>query len=118
MTCETTKNTFEEMLIAPRYRITPAQPRGPISFVSGRITQVDSLSSLAFFYYRGYPYARQAVTPFHKGEMIMAKAKAKAPASEKREYKTPESAAKQKAQWEKKGYKVTRKGNFLYLKKG
>ncbi len=48
----------------------------------------------------------------------MAKAKAQAPASEKREYKTAESAAKQKAQWEKKGYKVTRKGNILYLKKG
>ena len=51
--------------------------------------------------------------------MIMAKAKAKAKAatSEKREYKTPESAAKQKAGWEKKGYKVTRRGNVLYLKK-
>ena len=48
----------------------------------------------------------------------MAKAKAKAPVSEKREYKTPESAAKQKAQWEEKGYKVTRKGSTLYLKKG
>jgi hypothetical protein len=53
----------------------------------------------------------------------VAKAKAKAPAtkaptSEKREYKTPESAAKQKVQWEDKGYKVTRKGCTLYLKKG
>ena len=48
----------------------------------------------------------------------MVEVKAKAPASEKREYKTPEAAAKQKAQWEKKGYKVTRKGNILYLKKG
>jgi hypothetical protein len=50
----------------------------------------------------------------------MAKAVAKAkskPTSEKREYKTPEAAAKQKAQWEAKGYKVTRKGNTLYLKK-
>ena len=46
-----------------------------------------------------------------------AKPKAKAPASEKREYKTPESAAKQKAQWEKRGYKVSRKGNVLYIKK-
>ena len=45
-------------------------------------------------------------------------AKAKAIASEKREYKTPESAAKQKVQWENKGYKVTRKGNILYIKKG
>jgi hypothetical protein len=44
--------------------------------------------------------------------------KAKAPASEKREYKTAESAALQKAQWEKKGYTVTRKGNILYIKKG
>ncbi len=45
------------------------------------------------------------------------KAKTKAPVSEKREYKSPEAAAKQKAQWEAKGYKVTRKGNSLYLKK-
>ena len=43
---------------------------------------------------------------------------AKATASEKREYKTAESAARQKTQWEKKGYKVTRRGNVLYLKKG
>jgi hypothetical protein len=49
---------------------------------------------------------------------MMAKAKAKAPVSEKREYKNPESAAKQKTQWEARGYKVTRKGNTLYLKKG
>jgi hypothetical protein len=41
----------------------------------------------------------------------------KAPASEKREYKTPESAAKQKPLWEKKGYKVTRRGNVLHLSK-
>ena len=47
-----------------------------------------------------------------------AKTKAKAPVSEKREYKNPEAAAKQKAQWETKGYKVTRKGSTLYLKKG
>ena len=44
--------------------------------------------------------------------------KAKAPASEKREYKTAESAILQKAQWEKKGYTVTRKANILYIKKG
>jgi hypothetical protein len=44
-------------------------------------------------------------------------AKAKAPVSEKREYKTAESAAKQKAQYEAKGYTVTRKANILYLKK-
>jgi hypothetical protein len=50
--------------------------------------------------------------------IIVAKAEAKAPVSEKREYKTAESAAKQKAQYEAKGYKVTRKGNTLYLKKG
>jgi hypothetical protein len=47
-----------------------------------------------------------------------AKTSAKTPASEKREYKSPEAAAKQKTQWESKGYKVTRKGNTLYLKKG
>ena len=44
--------------------------------------------------------------------------KAKAPVSDKREYKNPEAAAKQKTQWEAKGYKVTRKGNALYIKKG
>ena len=43
---------------------------------------------------------------------------AKATASEKREYKTAESAIRQKKPWEKKGYKVTRRGNVLYLKKG
>lgn len=48
----------------------------------------------------------------------MAKKQAKAPTSEKREYKNPESAAKQKTQWEAKGYTVTRKGNTLYIKKG
>jgi hypothetical protein len=48
----------------------------------------------------------------------MAKTKAKAIKSEKREYSSPESAAKQKAQWEKRGYRVTRKGNTLYIKKG
>jgi hypothetical protein len=48
----------------------------------------------------------------------MIKAKAQVPVSEKREYKTAESAAKQKAEWEKKGYKATRKGNILYIKKG
>ena len=48
----------------------------------------------------------------------MAKAKAKAPVSEKREYKTAETAILQKVQWEKKGYTVTRKGNVLYIKKG
>jgi hypothetical protein len=47
-----------------------------------------------------------------------AKTSVKALASEKREYKSPEAAAKQKVQWESKGYKVTRKGNTLYLKKG
>ena len=41
----------------------------------------------------------------------------KAAASEKREYKTPESAIRQKKQWEAKGYTVTRRGNVLYLKK-
>ena len=43
---------------------------------------------------------------------------AKAVASEKREYKTVEVAIRQKKQWEAKGYKVTRRGNALYLKKG
>ena len=37
--------------------------------------------------------------------------------SEKKEYKTEDSAKKQKAQWEKKGFKVTRRKNVLYLKK-
>lgn len=47
----------------------------------------------------------------------VAKPKAKAPVSEKREYKSPEAAAKQKTQWESKGFKVTRRGSTLYLKK-
>ena len=38
-------------------------------------------------------------------------------ASEKREYKTEVTAKVQKAQWEKKGFKVTRRKNVLYLKK-
>ena len=42
----------------------------------------------------------------------MAKAK-----SEKREYKTETVAKTQQKQWEKKGYKVTRRKNVLYLKK-
>ena len=66
-----------------------------------------------------------SVRTIPQGRIIMAKAKAKAkvkakvkaPVIEKREYKTSESAAKQKAQWEKRRYKVTRKGNILYLKK-
>ena len=37
--------------------------------------------------------------------------------SEKREYKTEDSAKKQKTQWEKKGFKVTRRKNVLYLRK-
>jgi hypothetical protein len=55
---------------------------------------------------------------YTKERIPMAKAKAEAPVSEKREYKTVESAALQKTQWEKKGYSVTRKGNILYIKKG
>ena len=42
---------------------------------------------------------------------------AKSAPNEKREYQTPESAVRQKKQWEAKGYKVTRRGNVLYLKK-
>jgi len=78
---------------------------------------ITSLLWIAFLCYRDYRCARQVVASFHKGRIIMAKANAKAPASEKREYKTAESAAKQKAQWEKRGYKATRKGHILYLKK-
>ena len=48
---------------------------------------------------------------------VVAKPKAKAPATDKREYKTAESAAKQKVQYEKRGFKVSRKGNVLYIKK-
>ena len=47
----------------------------------------------------------------------MEKIMAKAASTEKREYKTPESAARQKKNWEAKGYKVTRRGNVLHLKK-
>ena len=38
--------------------------------------------------------------------------------SEKREYKDEDYAKRQKKQWEKKGYKVVRRKNILYLKKG
>jgi hypothetical protein len=37
--------------------------------------------------------------------------------SEKREYKSEDSAKRQQKQWEEKGYKVTRRKNILYLKK-
>ena len=37
--------------------------------------------------------------------------------SEKREYKTETAAKAQQKQWEKKGFKVTRRKNVLYLKK-
>ena len=43
---------------------------------------------------------------------------AKAAARQKREYKTVESAIRQKKQWEAPGYKATRRGKVLYLKKG
>ena len=43
-----------------------------------------------------------------------AGAKAK---SDKREYMTEAAAKAQQKQWEKKGYKVTRRKNALYLKK-
>lgn len=42
----------------------------------------------------------------------MAKAK-----SEKKEYKTEQAAKGQQKQWEKKGFKVTRRKNVLYIKK-
>lgn len=47
----------------------------------------------------------------------MAKQKPAKPKSEKREYKTETAAKAQQVQWEKKGYKVTRRKNVLYLKK-
>jgi len=59
----------------------------------------------------------KAVSKTKAKAKVTTKAKTKAPVSDKREYKTPEAAAKQKAQWESKGYKVTRKGNILYIKK-
>ena len=37
--------------------------------------------------------------------------------SEKKEYKNEDYAKRQQKQWEKKGYKVTRRKNVLYLKK-
>ena len=37
--------------------------------------------------------------------------------SEKKEYKTEMGAKAQQKQWEKKGFKVTRRKNVLYLKK-
>ena len=38
--------------------------------------------------------------------------------SEKKEYKSEDRAKWQQRQWEKKGYKVIRRKNALYLKKG
>ena len=38
--------------------------------------------------------------------------------SEKREYKNEDYAKRQQKLWAKKGYKVTRRKNVLYLKKG
>ena len=38
--------------------------------------------------------------------------------SEKREYKNEVIAKREQNKWEKKGYKVTRRKNVLYLKKG
>jgi hypothetical protein len=45
------------------------------------------------------------------------KARTKSPVSEKREYKNSEGAARQKFECEAKGFKFTRKGNLLYIKK-
>ena len=38
--------------------------------------------------------------------------------SERREYKNEDYAKRQQKQWEKKGYKVVRRKNHLYLRKG
>ena len=38
--------------------------------------------------------------------------------AKKKEYKNEDYAKRQQKQWEKKGYKVTRRKNVLYLKKG
>jgi hypothetical protein len=57
------------------------------------------------------PTSRGSTTPGRK-------TRAKATVSEKWEYETAESAAWQRMPWEKKGYKVTRRGNVPYLKKG
>ena len=38
--------------------------------------------------------------------------------NKKKEYKNEDYAKRQQKQWEKKGYKVTRRKNVLYLKKG
>jgi|TARA_Y100000310_G_scaffold323954_1_gene385137 hypothetical protein len=46
----------------------------------------------------------------------IAKPKKKILFSEKKEYKTEDYAKRQQKQWEKKGYKVTRRKNVLYLK--
>lgn len=47
----------------------------------------------------------------------MAKATLAKAKSEKREYKTEAAAKTQQKQWERKGFKVTRRKNVLYLKK-
>ena len=61
-----------------------------------------------------FSFVRFALIPhFTPRENIMAGEK-----SEKKEYKNEDYAKRQQKQWEKKGYKVTRRKNVLYLKKG
>ena len=50
-----------------------------------------------------------------KAKKLVKSAK-KAANSLKKEYKSDDSAKRQQKQWEKKGYKVTRRKNVLYLK--
>ena len=54
---------------------------------------------------------------WRKAMAKVKKARKPAAKSEKREYKTEDSAKKQKTQWERKGFKVTRRKNALYIKK-
>ena len=46
----------------------------------------------------------------------LVKSAKKAASSLKKEYKSDDSAKRQQKQWEKKGYKVTRRKNVLYLR--
>ena len=62
---------------------------------------------------QGTPIPNKRVTHFTPKENTMPAEK-----SEKKEYKNEDYAKRLQKQWEKKGYKVTRRKNVLYLKKG
>ena len=77
---------------------------------------IEKLRIIALYY---APHKRLGTLSPPKGWNAMAEAKKAAAKvkSEKKEYKTETTAKVQQAQWEKKGYKVARRKNVLYLTK-